>query len=105
MPGNGRARLGSGLSGDMGSATQSTAPLSSYDEPTDLIPLQLRRRREASLRLPPLDSGPRDPWAICPPSSREPRKIFWLELKARGLLTDAVTAELLHLANELRRAA
>lgn len=29
-----RARLGSGLSGDMGSATQSTAPLPSYDEPT-----------------------------------------------------------------------
>lgn len=78
---------------------------SSLTNSTDDVPQQLRRRREASLRLPPLDSGVRDPWDICPPSSREPLRAFWLELKARGVLTDAITHELVRLANELRKAA
>jgi hypothetical protein len=73
---------------------------------TDDIAAALRRRRAAAKRLPPLEHlGRGDPWEICPPSSREPLKAFWLELKSRGLITDAITAELLRLANELRRAA
>jgi len=33
---------------------------------TDSIAAQLRRRREAVKRLPPLDSGKRDPWDLYP---------------------------------------
>lgn len=29
------------------------------------VAVQLRRRREASYRLPPLNSGRRDPWGAC----------------------------------------
>jgi hypothetical protein len=32
----------------------------------DEIPQQLRRRREASLRMPPLADGRRDPWDLYP---------------------------------------
>jgi hypothetical protein len=39
--------------------------------PTETIADQLRRRREASLRLPPLPSGKRDPWDI------ERRSAWW----------------------------
>jgi hypothetical protein len=31
---------------------------------TDTIPQQLRRRREAAKRLPPLSNGVRDPWDL-----------------------------------------
>lgn len=37
-----------------------------HQEPADNdddVPVQLRRRREAAERLPPLDCGRRDPWS------------------------------------------
>ena len=70
--------------------------------PTDSIPQQLRRRREAARRLPPLDSGVRDPLDVLVSYSSEPLRLFWYELRDRGLLSDAITAELVRLA---RRAA
>jgi hypothetical protein len=66
----------------------------------DTLAAQLRRRREAALRLPPLEHlGRSDPWDLRPAWSREPWRLFWLELRGRGLLTDAITAELIQLHN------
>lgn len=40
------------------------------------VGLQLRARRDAALRLPPLESGYRDPLDECPPmSDREARRV------------------------------
>ena len=64
----------------------------------DTVPQQLRRRREASLRLSPLDSGVRDPIDVLVSYSSEPLRLFWYELRDRGLLSDAITAELVRLA-------
>ena len=94
--------------GDRSEDQAATKPLDTAIIPpdADTVPLQLRRRRQAGKRLPPLEHlGRSDPWEICPPSSREPFREFWHELKSRGLVTDAITAELLRLANELRKAA
>ena len=60
--------------------------------------VQLRRRREAAKRLPTLVDGRRDPLDILVSYSREPLRSFWIELRDRGLLTDAITAELVRLA-------
>ncbi len=58
---------------------------------TDGIPAQLRRRREASLRLPPLDDGLRDPWtAARPPLSVESARAAYLHLETCGLLSELV---------------
>ncbi len=57
----------------------------------DGIPAQLRRRREASLRLPPLADGLRDPWtAARPPLSVESARAAYFHLEACGLLSELV---------------
>jgi hypothetical protein len=68
----------------------------------DAVPQQLHRRREASLRLPPLADGRRDPLDILVSYSSEPLRLFWRELHTRGLLTPAITNELVRLARRGR---
>jgi hypothetical protein len=63
----------------------------------EAIPLQLRRRREASQRVPPLEDRRRDPLEVPPVICQEPLRIFWSELRARRLVTPAITAELVRL--------
>jgi hypothetical protein len=89
----GDQEAGKSVSGDIGSAHKLPAH-------TDSIAAQLRRRRAASLRMPPLADARRDPLDIPVSYSSEPLRLFWYELRARGLLTDTITAELLKLANE-----
>jgi hypothetical protein len=60
----------------------------------DTVAGQLRRRREASWRLPPLPDGRRDPLDALADWSREPLPDFAAELRHLGLLTGAVAAEL-----------
>jgi hypothetical protein len=74
-------------------------------QPTDQQPvdravenIQLRRRRAASWRLPPLADGRRDP--IDPiPSDREVLRHVWWTLARHGLLTAAMRSELCRLAS------
>ncbi len=57
----------------------------------DDIPRQLRRRRDAGLRLPPLDDGHRDPWlAPRPPLSATSARAAWLHLRDLGLMSEVV---------------
>ncbi len=57
----------------------------------DDIPTQLHRRREASLRLPPLNNGLRDPWlAPREPLSVESARAAYAHLQACGLLSELV---------------
>ncbi len=63
------------------------------------IPVQLRRRRAASLRLPPLADGLRDPWlAARPPLSAASARAAWAHLHALGLMSE-------HVNQVLRKAA
>ncbi len=57
----------------------------------DDIPAQLRRRRNAALRLPPLEDGRRDPW-LGPrrPLSRQSARAAYFHLEACGLLSELV---------------
>ena len=86
--------------GDRSSGQAAAKPLDAPIIPrdADTIPQQLRRRREASLRLPPLENGKRDPLDVLVSYSSEPLRLFWYELRERGLLSDAITAELVRLA-------
>lgn len=43
-------------------ASPSPHPDGAREAGDDTVAVQLRRRREAALRLPPLPSGCRDPW-------------------------------------------
>ncbi len=55
----------------------------------DDIRAQIRRRREASRRLPPLADGLRDPWtAPRPPLSVESARAAWAHLYALGLMSE-----------------
>lgn len=58
------------------------------------IPEQLRRRRDASYRLPPLESGVRDPWRDTPPRPSEANtaasRRAWDHLRAVGLTSESV---------------
>ncbi len=59
------------------------------------VPAQLRRRREASLRLPPLADGRRDPWPPArPPLSVESARLAWLHFYDLGLMSETVDAVL-----------
>jgi hypothetical protein len=49
------------------------------EAPAETVADQLRRRREAALRLPPLASGKRDPWDI----ERRSASVIVLELELR----------------------
>jgi hypothetical protein len=77
--------------GQPGQAAAKPLDASSLANCTDDVPRQLRRRRAASLRLPPLDNGKRDPLDILVSYSREPLRTFWHALRDRGLLTDEIT--------------
>lgn len=80
----------------------------SLTECGDSIAQQLRRRRQAALRLPPLPDRRRDPFEILVRYSREPLRSFWCELRDRGLVTDDITSELVRLSrggSDERRAA
>lgn len=71
-------------------------------EQTSQIGEQLRRRREASWRLPPLESGLRDPTTRLVPvvtgSSKrcdlQAARRAWCHLQAHGLMSDLVLAVL-----------
>ncbi len=57
----------------------------------DDISAQLRRRRDASLRLPPLPDGRRDPWPPPrPPLSVASARAAWAHLHALGLMSELV---------------
>jgi hypothetical protein len=58
-----------------------TADERSTKADSDTYPAQLRRRREASYRLPPLDCGCRDPWPCrCRPRRRTSRPVPFVML-------------------------
>jgi hypothetical protein len=113
---------------DLGSPTRSALPQPSYDDRAETIATQLRRRREASRRLPPLQSGHRDPldelaglgagdepiWYRHDPrvqvretslriGYRTALRDAWRALKGTGLLTAEIEAELYRLAVERER--
>ncbi len=68
---------------------------------TDDIPAQLRRRREASLRLAPLAGGMRDPWLVPrPPLSVASARAAWLHLYELGLMSETVDRVLRDSARE-----
>ncbi len=81
-------------------AVQARVEVATTDKTTlaaaDDVPAQLRRRREASLRLPPLLDGVRDPWLSAPrrPLSRESALAAWGHLAALGLGSDVVASAL-----------
>ncbi len=86
-------------------ANASQAPMTANDNPTiptaDGISAQLRRRREASLRLPPLAGGMRDPWLVPrPPLSVESARAAWLHLYELGLMSESVDRVLRDSARE-----
>ncbi len=62
---------------------------------------ELRLRREASLRLPPLVDGIRDPWtAPRPPLSVESARAAWAHLHELGLTSETVDRVLRDSARE-----
>jgi hypothetical protein len=65
MPGNGRARLNSGLSADLGPPTRSTAPLSVYDNPQTGTAYERLIDRIRNQGKPVRDSG-REVRTACP---------------------------------------
>ncbi|MDP9394867.1 MAG: hypothetical protein M3Q27_11750 [Actinomycetota bacterium] len=78
-------------------ATTDTNTVSVADD----IPAQLRRRREASLRLPPLAGGMRDPWLVPrPPLSVASARAAWLHLYELGLMSETVDRVLRDSARE-----
>ncbi len=67
----------------------------------DDIPAQLRRRHDATLRLPPLDDRRRDPWlAPRPPLSLASARAAWLHLYELGLMSEHVDRVLRDSARE-----
>jgi hypothetical protein len=74
------------------------------DAAVENVAAQLRRRRGASWRMPPLADGCRDP--IDPiPSDREVLRHVWRMLARHGLLTAALRSELCRLASHHRKVA
>ncbi len=74
-----------------------TASPTTVDDTAD----QMRRRRDASRRLPPLADGLRDPWtAPRRPLSVESARAAWAHLHAHGLMSEAVDRVLRDAARE-----
>jgi hypothetical protein len=77
------------------------------DPAVENVSVQLRRRRAASWRLPPLADGRRDP--IDPPmvtdQDRAILRYVWRTLARHGLLTAGMKAELSRVASSYREVA
>jgi hypothetical protein len=84
-----------------GALEMTTGKVTSRIPPANDIRAQLRRRREASLRLPPLADGRRDP--LDPPlltdQDRAVLRYVWRLLARHGLLTAGMKAELSRIAS------
>ncbi len=86
-------------------AARATVRVATTDTTTipagDAVPAQLRRRHDATLRLPPLADGLRDPWkAPRPPLSVESARAAWAHLHDLGLMSDVVDRVLREAARE-----